>query len=123
MHRAGGILLKHLSEIVLNSDVKPGDRLFYFTTCGWMMWNWLVSGLAAGATLLLYDGSPFHPNERALFDFADAADMTIFGTSAKYIDSVRKTGWRARDTHKLTNLRSHDVHRLAAQRGEFRFCL
>ena len=106
MHRAGGILLKHLSEIVLNSDVKPGDRLFYFTTCGWMMWNWLVSGLAAGATLLLYDGSPFHPNERALFDFADAADMTVFGTSAKYIDSVRKTGWRARDTHKLTNLRA-----------------
>ena len=106
VHRAGGILLKHLSEIVLNSDVKPGDRLFYFTTCGWMMWNWLVSGLAAGATLLLYDGSPFHPNERALFDFADAADMTVFGTSAKYIDSVRKTGWRARDTHKLTNLRA-----------------
>ena len=106
VHRAGGILLKHLSEIVLNSDVKPGDRLFYFTTCGWMMWNWLVSGLAAGATLLLYDGSPFHPNERALFDFADEEDMTIFGTSAKYIDSVRKTGWRPRDTHKLTNLRA-----------------
>ncbi|MCC7483153.1 MAG: acetoacetate--CoA ligase [Hyphomicrobiales bacterium] len=106
VHRAGGILLKHLSEIVLNSDVKPGDRLFYFTTCGWMMWNWLVSGLAAGATLLLYDGSPFHPSEQALFDFADAEDMTIFGTSAKYIDSVRKTGWRARDTHKLANLRT-----------------
>jgi acetoacetyl-CoA synthetase len=106
VHRAGGILLKHLCEIVLNSDVKPGDRLFYFTTCGWMMWNWLVSGLASGATLLLYDGSPFHPGERALFDFADAADMTIFGTSAKYIDSVRKTGWRARDTHKLKNLRT-----------------
>ena len=106
VHRAGGILLKHLSEIVLNSDVKPGDRLFYFTTCGWMMWNWLISGLAAGATLLLYDGSPFHPSERALFDFADAADMTIFGTSAKYIDSLRKTGWRPRDTHKLTNLRT-----------------
>jgi acetoacetyl-CoA synthetase len=106
VHRAGGILLKHLSEIVLNSDVKPRDRLFYFTTCGWMMWNWMVSGLAAGATLLLYDGSPFHPNERALFDFADVADMTVFGTSAKYIDSLRKTGWRARGTHKLINLRS-----------------
>jgi len=106
VHRAGGILLKHLCEIVLNSDVKPGDRLFYFTTCGWMMWNWLVSGLASGATLLLYDGSPFYPSERTLFDFADAADMTIFGTSAKYIDSVRKTGWRARDTHKLKNLRT-----------------
>ena len=106
VHRAGGILLKHLSELVLNTDMKPGDRLFYFTTCGWMMWNWLVSGLAAGATLLLYDGSPFHPNERVLFDFADAADMTIFGTSAKYIDSVRKTGWRAKKTHKLASLRT-----------------
>ena len=95
VHRAGGILLKHLSELVFNTDVKPDDRLFYFTTCGWMMWNWLVSGLAAGATLLLYDGSPFHPNERALFDFADEEGMTIFGTSAKYIDAVRKTGWRA----------------------------
>ncbi len=106
VHRAGGILLKHLSELVFNTDVKPDDRLFYFTTCGWMMWNWLVSGLAAGATLLLYDGSPFYPNERVLFDFADAADMSIFGTSAKYIDSVRKTGWQARDTHKLANLRA-----------------
>ena len=106
VHRAGGILLKHLCELVLNTDVKSGDRLFYFTTCGWMMWNWLVSGLAAGATLLLYDGSPFHPNERVLFNFADAADMTIFGTSAKYIDSLRKTGWRARDTHRLKNLRT-----------------
>jgi acetoacetyl-CoA synthetase len=106
VHRAGGILLKHLCELVLNTDVKPDDRLFYFTTCGWMMWNWLVSGLGAGATLLLYDGSPFHPNERVLFDFADATDMTVFGTSAKYIDSVRKTGWRPRDTHKLENLRT-----------------
>jgi acetoacetyl-CoA synthetase len=104
VHRAGGILLKHLCELVLNTDVKSGDRLFYFTTCGWMMWNWLVSGLGAGATLLLYDGSPFHPNERVIFDFADAEGMTILGTSAKYIDSVRKTGWRARDTHGLRNL-------------------
>ncbi|MGB8315387.1 MAG: acetoacetate--CoA ligase [Aestuariivirga sp.] len=106
VHRAGGILMKHLCELMLNTDVKPDDRLFYFTTCGWMMWNWLVSGLGAGATLLLYDGSPFHPNERVLFDFADATDMTVFGTSAKYIDSVRKTGWRPRDTHKLENLRT-----------------
>ena len=74
---------------------KREDRLFYFTTCGWMMWNWLVSGLAAGATLLLYDGSPFHPNERALFDYADEEGMTIFGTSAKYIDAVKKTGLAA----------------------------
>jgi acetoacetyl-CoA synthetase len=106
VHRAGGILLKHLSEHVLNTDVKPGDRLFYFTTCGWMMWNWLVSGLGAGATLLLYDGSPFYPSKRILFDLADAEDMSIFGTSAKYIDSLRKTGWQVKATHKLANLRT-----------------
>jgi acetoacetyl-CoA synthetase len=106
VHRAGGILLKHLCEHVLNTDIKPDDRLFYFTTCGWMMWNWLVSGLAAGATLLLYDGSPFFPNERMLFDFAVAEKMTIFGTSAKYIDAVKKTGWRPGDTHDLAPLRA-----------------
>jgi acetoacetyl-CoA synthetase len=106
VHRAGGILLKHLAEHVLNTDTKPSDRLFYFTTCGWMMWNWQVSGLAAGATLLLYDGSPFHPDAKALFDYADEEGMTIFGTSAKYIDAVKKTGWRPRDTHKLKELRT-----------------
>lgn len=106
VHRAGGILLKHLSELVLNTDVKPDDRLFYFTTCGWMMWNWLVSGLATGATLLLYDGSPFYPSERTLFDFAQAEGMTIFGTSAKYIDSVRKTGWSPMSSHDLSPLRT-----------------
>ncbi len=106
VHRAGGILLKHLCEHVLNTDVKRGDRLFYFTTCGWMMWNWLVSGLGAGATLLLYDGSPFHPGEQALFDFAAEEKMTIFGTSAKYIDAVKKTGWRPKETHDLGALRA-----------------
>jgi acetoacetyl-CoA synthetase len=106
VHRAGGILLKHLSEHLLNTDTGESDRLFYFSTCGWMMWNWLVSGLAAGAALLLYDGSPFFPSERALFDFADDEAMTIFGTSAKYIDAVKKTGARPRDTHKLVSLRT-----------------
>ena len=106
VHRAGGILLKHLTELALNTDLKEGDRLFYYSTCGWMMWNWLVSGLAAGATLLLYDGSPFHPDERALFDFADAEAMSVFGTSAKYIDAVRKTGWRPADSHALAALRT-----------------
>ncbi|MDP4823420.1 MAG: acetoacetate--CoA ligase, partial [Aestuariivirgaceae bacterium] len=106
VHRAGGILLKHLTELWFSTDVKPSDRLFYFTTCGWMMWNWLVSGLSAGATLLLYDGSPFHPSERVLFDFAEEEGMTIFGTSAKYIDAVKKTGWQPRETHKLDTLRS-----------------
>ena len=106
VHAQGGILLKHLSEHVLNTDTKPSDKLFYFSTCGWMMWNWLVSGLAAGATLLLYDGSPFHPSERVLFDYADAEGMTIFGTSAKYIDAVKKSGLRPKETHRLSSLRA-----------------
>lgn len=106
VHSAGGILLKHLVEHVLNTGTRPGDRLFYFSTCGWMMWNWLVSGLAAGATLLLYDGSPFHPSERALFDYADQEGMTIFGTSAKYIDAVKKSGLVPRETHRLESLRA-----------------
>ncbi len=106
VHGAGGILLKHLSEHVLNTDTKPSDKLFYFSTCGWMMWNWLVSGLAAGATLLLYDGSPFHPSERVLFDYADDEGMTIFGTSAKYIDAVKKSGLLPKETHRLEALRA-----------------
>ncbi|TMJ43069.1 MAG: acetoacetate--CoA ligase [Alphaproteobacteria bacterium] len=106
VHGAGGVLLKHLSELLLNSDVKPEDRLFYFTTCGWMMWNWLVSGLATGATLLLYDGSPFAPSERVLFDYADEERMTLFGTSAKYIDAVKKSGLKPRETHKLATVRT-----------------
>ena len=106
VHRAGGILLKHISEHRLHTDVKPGDNLFYFTTCGWMMWNWLVTGLASGATLLLFDGSPFYPSERVLFDFADDKSMNIFGTSAKYIDAVKKTGWKPCDTHDLSSLRA-----------------
>jgi acetoacetyl-CoA synthetase len=106
VHGHGGILLKHLVEHVLNTDVKPGDRVFYFSTCGWMMWNWLVSGLAAGATLLLFDGSPFHPAERVLFDYAEAEGMTHFGTSAKYIDSLRKSGFRPKDHMALASLRS-----------------
>jgi len=106
VHGTGGILLKHASELILQSDVKRSDRLFYFSTCGWMMWNWLASGLMTGATLLLYDGSPFHPGAHALFDYADEEGMTIFGTSAKYIDAVKKTGWRPKDTHKLHTVKA-----------------
>ncbi len=106
VHRSGGVLLKHLCEQVLTVDLRPGDRFFYFTTCGWMMWNWLVSGLASEATLLLYDGSPFHPSERAMFDYAVETGMNIFGTSAKFIDAVKKTGWRPRDTHDLSQVRT-----------------
>ncbi|HZO80284.1 MAG TPA: acetoacetate--CoA ligase [Candidatus Binataceae bacterium] len=106
VHGAGGTLLQHLKEHQLHTDVRPGDRLFYFTTCGWMMWNWLVSGLASGATLLLYDGSPFHPHPSALFDFAEQERMTMFGTSAKYIDAIRKSALEPRRTHRLDALRT-----------------
>jgi acetoacetyl-CoA synthetase len=106
VHGAGGTLLQHLKEQLLHVDLKPAERLFFFTTCGWMMWNWLASGLACGATLLLYDGSPFHPNGEALFDFADQAGMTVFGTSAKFIDAVHKAGLRPRDTHRLDTVRT-----------------
>jgi acetoacetyl-CoA synthetase len=106
VHGTGGILLKHATELILQTDLKETDRLFYFSTCGWMMWNWLVSGLMTGATLLLYDGSPFYPNERTLFDYADQEGMTIFGTSAKFIDAVKKTGWRPKDTHSLKTVRT-----------------
>jgi acetoacetyl-CoA synthetase len=105
VHGAGGTLLQHLKEHQLHCSLRPGEKLFYFTTCGWMMWNWLVSGLASGATLLLYDGSPFYPDGNALFDYAQAEGMTIFGTSAKFIDAVRKAGLRPRDTHDLSGLR------------------
>ncbi|OHC70926.1 MAG: acetoacetate--CoA ligase [Rhodocyclales bacterium RIFCSPLOWO2_02_FULL_63_24] len=106
VHCAGGALLQHLKEHQLQADVKPGDRLFYFTTCGWMMWNWLVSGLASGATLLLYDGSPFVGRGSILFDYADAEGMTHFGTSAKFIDAIAKIDLQPRRTHKLAPLRA-----------------
>ena len=105
VHGTGGTLLQHLKEHVLHSDVKPGDRVFYFTTLGWMMWNWLASGLAAGATLLLYDGSPFVNRGRLLFDYADAERMTHFGTSAKFIDAIAKINLKPRETHRLEALR------------------
>ncbi len=105
VHGAGGTLLKHLSEQQLHADLRPGDRLFYFTTCGWMMWNWLASGLASGATLLLYDGSPFAGGGTILFDYADAERMTHFGTSAKFIDECRKRGLAPMRTHRLERVR------------------
>jgi len=105
IHSQGGTLLKHASEQPLHCDIREGDRVFFFTTCGWMMWNWLVSNIAWGATLLLYDGSPFHPSGNVLFDFADAEKMTLFGTSAKFIDALSKAGLRPRDTHDLSSVR------------------
>ncbi|ANG98273.1 acetoacetate-CoA ligase [Brucella pseudogrignonensis] len=106
VHRAGGVLLQHLKEHRLHADIREGDRFFYFTTCGWMMWNWLASGIASGATLLLYDGSPFYPDGNVLFDYAASEDMTYFGTSAKFIDAVLKAGLRPGETHDLSALRT-----------------
>ena len=106
VHGAGGTLLQHLKEHRLHSDVKPGDRVFYFTTCGWMMWNWLASALASDATLLLFDGSPFVAEGRILWQLAQSEAMTHFGTSAKYIDALKKTGLVPRDDYALDALRA-----------------
>jgi len=106
VHGAGGTLLQHLKEHVLHVDIGRKDRMFYFTTCGWMMWNWLASGLAAGCAILLYDGSPFLRGGNILFDFADAEGMTIFGTSAKFIDALAKAGLKPAQTHQLGALRA-----------------
>jgi len=105
VHGVGGTLLQHLKEHRLHSDLREGDRLFYFTTLGWMMWNWLVSGLASGAGLVLYDGSPFVQRGRILFDMADEEGLTHFGTSAKYLDAIAKINLKPRATHKLERLR------------------
>jgi acetoacetyl-CoA synthetase len=106
VHGAGGTLLQHLKEHVLHTDLRPGDRLFYYTTCGWMMWNWLVSALASGVTVMLYDGSPVHPRKDILFDFAGQEAMTVFGTSAKYIALIEKEGLAPGETHDLSALRA-----------------
>jgi acetoacetyl-CoA synthetase len=105
-HRALGVLLMHLKEHQLHCDIRAGDRVLYFTTCGWMMWNWLVSVLASGATAVLFDGNPAHPSPSVLFDLAEQERLTLLGVSAKYIDSVAKAGVRPVDTHRLTALRT-----------------
>ncbi len=106
VHGAGGTLIQHLKELVLHTDLKREDRIFYFTTCGWMMWNWLVSALAVGSTVVLYDGNPFHPGPEALFDLIDELGITVFGTSAKYISAVEKAGVKPRVSHRLDSLRT-----------------
>lgn len=106
IHGVGGTLLQHVKELGLHSDLSADDTLFYYTTCGWMMWNWLVSGLALGATLVLFDGSPFHPQPTRLIDLIDAEDISIFGTSAKFIAALEKAGAKPRETHKLERLKA-----------------
>jgi acetoacetyl-CoA synthetase len=106
VHGQGGTLIQHLKELVLHTDLKREDRIFYYTTCGWMMWNWLVSSLAVGATVVLYDGSPFHPGPASLFDLVDELSISVFGTSAKWISAVEKAGVKPRETHKLSKLKT-----------------
>jgi len=106
VHGAGGTLLQHLKELVLHTDLKADDVLFYFTTCGWMMWNWQVSALATGATLLLYDGSPFHPSPDILFETAEREGITIFGASAKYFSALEKEDIKPKRNHRLDTLRT-----------------
>lgn len=106
VHGAGGTLLQHLKEHQLHVDLKRDDRLFYYTTCGWMMWNWLVSGLASGAALVLYDGSPTHPDVGALWRIAETEHISIFGTSPKYLATLEKMAYHPRDQHSLPALRT-----------------
>ena len=106
VHGVGGTLLQHLKEHAIHLDIGPDDRLFYFTTCGWMMWNWLVTGLASGATLILYDGSPFFDDGDILWQLAEDEKMTVFGTGAKYISALEKAGVRPKDKFALPDLRA-----------------
>lgn len=106
VHGTGGVLLQHVKELGLHSDLHASDTLFYYTTCGWMMWNWLVSGLALGATLVLFDGSPFHPGAQRLIDLIDAENISIFGTSAKYLAALEKAGAKPGSSHQLARLKA-----------------
>jgi len=106
VHRTGGVLIQHMKEHQLHCDIRPGDRVMYFTTTGWMMWNWLVSVLASGATAILFDGAPTVPTMTRLFDIVDAEEVTLLGVSAKYIDSLRKAEVQPVKTHSLATLRT-----------------
>ncbi|MGY2171260.1 acetoacetate--CoA ligase [Pseudomonas gingeri] len=106
VHSTGGVLLQHLKEHGLHVDLGRDDCLFYYTTCGWMMWNWLVSGLAVGATLVLYDGSPFHPGPQRLLDLIDSEGISVFGTSPKYLAALEEAGLSPRHSHQLTRLKT-----------------
>ncbi|MFI5177407.1 MAG: acetoacetate--CoA ligase [Vicinamibacterales bacterium] len=106
VHGAGGTLVQHVKEHQLHCDIRRDDRVFYFTTCGWMMWNWLVTALASEASIVLYDGSPVHPSPHCLFELADRVGITLFGTSAKFIDGVAKSGVVPRESHALRTVRT-----------------
>ncbi|MCF4996402.1 acetoacetate--CoA ligase [Pseudomonas syringae] len=106
IHSTGGVLLQHVKEHGLHVDLGPGERLFYYTTCGWMMWNWLVSALAVGSAIVLYDGSPFHPDNERLLDLIDDERVSVFGTSPKYLATLESSGVKPRDSHDLSSLKT-----------------
>ncbi|WP_095179761.1 acetoacetate--CoA ligase [Pseudomonas sp. Irchel 3F6] len=106
VHSTGGVLLQHVKEHGLHCDLGPGDRLFYYTTCGWMMWNWLVSALAVGSAVVLYDGSPFHPDRQRLLDLIDDERISVFGTSPKFLATLESSGARPRESHDLSSLKT-----------------
>ena len=106
VHGVGGVLLQHAKEHQLHANIKDGDKVFYFSTCGWMMWNWLVGALFSKAIIILYEGSPFYGGPEKLWDLAENENITLFGTSAKYIDAVRKSGYQPNSNNKLNNLKS-----------------
>jgi len=106
VHSAGGTLIQHLKELKLHTDLTQNDKIFYFTTCGWMMWNWLISSLAVGATIVLYDGSPLYPDGTALLKMADDLGITVFGTSAKYIASLESAGIKPKQISSFPKLRT-----------------
>ncbi|WP_337287884.1 acetoacetate--CoA ligase [Candidatus Methylomirabilis sp.] len=106
VHGVGGTLLQHMKELVLHTDLKPVERIFYYTTCGWMMWNWLVTSLAVGATIVLYDGAPFYPQASALMDIAQRERVNVFGASARYLAALEKAGVKPARSHDLSSLRT-----------------
>jgi acetoacetyl-CoA synthetase len=106
IHSTGGVLLQHVKEHGLHCDLGPGDRLFYYTTCGWMMWNWLVSALAVGSAVVLYDGSPFYPDNQRLLDLIDEERISVFGTSPKFLATLESSGARPRESHDLESLKT-----------------
>lgn len=106
IHSTGGVLLQHVKEHGLHCDLGPGDRLFYYTTCGWMMWNWLVSALAVGSAVVLYDGSPFYPDNQRLLDLIDDERISVFGTSPKFLATLESSGTKPRESHDLGSLKT-----------------
>lgn len=106
IHSTGGVLLQHVKEHGLHCDLGPGDRLFYYTTCGWMMWNWLVSALAVGSAVVLYDGSPFYPDNQRLLDLIDEERISVFGTSPKFLSTLESSGAKPRESHDLGSLKT-----------------